>query len=170
VKNDFSIICRCFFTSALAKNCSHTKWIARRSTAPSDYWARTTDGSNSATIAIGNECCLSSMLTWSASYVRQNPTRKTRRISGMKCLISYYVRCAYNDTLSSYYFRHDEDIAWFAWQLNDLAHRVKNIVSTNVSMETLSKQQWEAYRSATRCHICEKSFAPDDPQSLSFHR
>jgi len=29
-------------------------------------------------------------------------------------------------------------------------------------METLSKEQWEAYRSATRCHICEKSFASDD--------
>ncbi|KYN37224.1 hypothetical protein ALC56_08411, partial [Trachymyrmex septentrionalis] len=39
---------------------------------------------------------------------------------------------------------------------------VKNIVSANVPMETLSKEQWEAYRSATRCHICEKSFASDD--------
>jgi len=29
-------------------------------------------------------------------------------------------------------------------------------------METLSKQQWEAYCSVTRCHICEKPFAPDD--------
>jgi len=29
-------------------------------------------------------------------------------------------------------------------------------------METLSKQQWEAYCNATRCHICEKPFAPDD--------
>jgi len=43
-----------------------------------------------------------------------------------------------------------------------LAHRVKNIVSANVPMETLSKEQWEAYRSATRCHICEKPFASDD--------
>ena len=29
-------------------------------------------------------------------------------------------------------------------------------------MKTLSKEQWEAYRNATRCHICEKSFASDD--------
>ena len=29
-------------------------------------------------------------------------------------------------------------------------------------METLSKEQWEAYHSATRCHICEKPFASDD--------
>jgi len=51
---------------------------------------------------------------------------------------------------------------WFAQQLNDLAHHVKNIISANVPMETLSKQQWEAYCSVTRCHICEKPFAPDD--------
>ncbi|KYN38697.1 hypothetical protein ALC56_06918 [Trachymyrmex septentrionalis] len=32
----------------------------------------------------------------------------------------------------------------------------------NVPMETLSKEQWETYCSATRCHICEKSFPSDD--------
>jgi len=47
--------------------------------------------------------------------------------------IGYYVRCAYDDTLSSYYFRRDEGcITWFAQQLNDFAHCVKNIVSANV--------------------------------------
>ncbi|KYQ58433.1 hypothetical protein ALC60_02578, partial [Trachymyrmex zeteki] len=79
------------------------------------------------------------------------------------CSIGYYVRCSYDDALSSYRFRRDEDcIAWFARQLQDLAHHVKDIVSANVPMETLSKQQWETYRNATRCHICEKSFAPED--------
>ena len=69
--------------------------------------------------------------------------------------IGYYVWCAYDDTL--YYVRRNEDcIAWFAQQLNDLAHCMKNIISANVPMETLSIQQWNAYRSATRCHICEK--------------
>jgi len=83
--------------------------------------------------------------------------------SGTKRLtLGYYVWCAYDDTLLSYYFRRNEDcITWFA-QLNDLAHRVKNIVSANISMKTLSKQQWEAYCRATRCHICEKPFASDD--------
>ncbi|XP_018346777.1 PREDICTED: LOW QUALITY PROTEIN: uncharacterized protein LOC108751194 [Trachymyrmex septentrionalis] len=77
--------------------------------------------------------------------------------------IGYYVRCSYDDALSSYQFRRDKDcIAWFARQLDNLAHRVKNIVSANVPMETLSKEQWEAYRSATRCHNCEKPFASDD--------
>ncbi|KYM84281.1 hypothetical protein ALC53_05374 [Atta colombica] len=41
---------------------------------------------------------------------------------------------------------------WFAQQLNDLAHRVKNIISANVPMDTLSKQQWKACCSAMRCH------------------
>ena len=76
--------------------------------------------------------------------------------------IGYYVRCSYDDALLSYQFRRDKDcIAWFARQLNDLVHRVKNI-SANMPMEMLSKEQWEAYRSATRCHICEKPFASDN--------
>ncbi|KAG5332831.1 SETMR methyltransferase, partial [Acromyrmex charruanus] len=76
--------------------------------------------------------------------------------------IGYYVRCAY-DILLSYHFRRDEDcIVWFARQFNDLPHRVKNILSANLLMEALFKKQWEAYRSATRCHICKKPFAPDD--------
>jgi len=68
----------------------------------------------------------------------------------------------YDNTLLSYYFHRDEGcITWFAQQFNDLVHHVKNIVSANVPMETLSKQQWEAYCSATR-HIYEKPFASDD--------
>ncbi|KYN10211.1 hypothetical protein ALC57_17664 [Trachymyrmex cornetzi] len=55
--------------------------------------------------------------------------------------IGYYERCSY-DTLSSYRFRCDKDcIAWFARQLQDLAHNIKNIVSSNMPMETLSKEQ-----------------------------
>ena len=45
-----------------------------------------------------------------------------------------------------YHFRRNEDyIAWFARQLNDLSetHGVKNIVSANMPMRTLSKKQWE---------------------------
>ena len=86
--------------------------------------------------------------------------------------IGYYVRCAYDDTLSSYYFRRDEGcIIWFAQQLNDLAHRVKNIVSANVPMETLSKQQWAAYCSALS-HLAETVRAGRyaSPRSLSSHQ
>jgi len=51
--------------------------------------------------------------------------------------------------------------AWFARQLQNLVYHVKNIISTNVPMEMLSKE-WEAYRNAIHCYICEKPFAPDD--------
>jgi len=75
--------------------------------------------------------------------------------------ITYYFRR--DEGCITYYFRRNEGcITWFAQQLNDLAHRVKNIVSANVPIETLSKQQWEAYYSATRCYICEKPFASND--------
>ncbi|KYN15057.1 hypothetical protein ALC57_12720 [Trachymyrmex cornetzi] len=54
--------------------------------------------------------------------------------------IGYYVRCSYDNSLSSYHFRRDENcISWFAEELKNLAHRVKDIVSANVPMETLSK-------------------------------
>ncbi|KYN23492.1 hypothetical protein ALC57_04090 [Trachymyrmex cornetzi] len=77
--------------------------------------------------------------------------------------IGYYVRCSNDNSLSSYHFQCDENcISWFAEELKNLAHRVKDIISANVSMEALSKQQWEAYRTATRCHICEKPFASND--------
>ncbi|KYN12413.1 hypothetical protein ALC57_15418 [Trachymyrmex cornetzi] len=95
---------------------------------------------------------------WALSRIL-NLTINVNKLNPMR----YYVRCSYDDTLSAYQFHRDENcIAWFARQLNDLAHRVKNIISANVPMEALSKQQWEAYRSATRCHICEKPFEPDD--------
>ncbi|KYM77006.1 hypothetical protein ALC53_12542 [Atta colombica] len=42
---------------------------------------------------------------------------------------------------SSYVY--EDCIAWFERQLNNLAHRVKNIVSANMLIEALPKQQWE---------------------------
>ncbi|KYN44474.1 hypothetical protein ALC56_01072 [Trachymyrmex septentrionalis] len=38
--------------------------------------------------------------------------------------------------------------AWFARQLQNLAHHEKNIISANVPIETLSKEQWKAYYSS----------------------
>jgi len=56
---------------------------------------------------------------------------------------------SYDDALLSYQFRRDKDyMAWFARQLQDLAHRVKNIISTNVPMAALSKEQWEGIATA----------------------
>ncbi|EZA48753.1 hypothetical protein X777_13146 [Ooceraea biroi] len=77
--------------------------------------------------------------------------------------IGYYVRCNYDESLSGYRSRRDTNcIAWFVKQLKDLAHRVKSILSRNVSMVELTRDEREKYNSATHCHICEKPFALDD--------
>jgi len=76
--------------------------------------------------------------------------------------IGYYVQCSFDIVLSSYRFVTITIVSWFARQFQDLAHRVKNLVSANVLlMEVLSKQQREMYRNTTR-HLYEKPFAPDD--------
>ncbi|XP_011859764.1 PREDICTED: uncharacterized protein LOC105557193 [Vollenhovia emeryi] len=55
--------------------------------------------------------------------------------------IAYYVHCSYDDSLSTYRFRrHIDCIAWFANQQEELAYRVQNILSSNVPMQTLSKE------------------------------
>src|SRR5207237_1009012 len=70
--------------------------------------------------------------------------------------IAYYVHCAYDSSLSMYRFRRDKDcVAWFATELENLAHDVKVKISSNVPMPPLSKQQEEEFHSAKYCHICE---------------
>ncbi|EZA56769.1 hypothetical protein X777_03234 [Ooceraea biroi] len=77
--------------------------------------------------------------------------------------IGYYVRCNYDESLSGYRSRRDSNcIAWFVEQLKDLVHRVKVILSRNVPMKNLTREECEKYNNATHCHICEKPFAPDD--------
>ncbi|XP_071648529.1 uncharacterized protein [Temnothorax longispinosus] len=79
------------------------------------------------------------------------------------CSIAYYVQCSYDKTLSTYRFCRDNDcVAWFVEELNGLAHRVKNILSDIVCMVDLTRDEWETFHSATKCHICEQQFAPDD--------
>jgi len=170
VKNDFSIIYRCFHYFS-TKNCNRTQWIVRRSTiARSDCraWMTNMDGSNlkletirsynkervSFIIYADLECILRK--TKSDREDASSYTYQQHEIFS----IGYYVRHSYDDTSSSHRFRRDEDcIAWFAGQLNDLVHRLKNIVSANMPMKILSKEQCN---NATRYHICEKPFASDD--------
>ncbi|XP_036143348.1 uncharacterized protein LOC118645749 [Monomorium pharaonis] len=77
--------------------------------------------------------------------------------------IGYYMQCSFDDTLSVYRFRRDPDcVTWFTKQLEELLHNVKMRLSANVPMIPLSKEQWEVYRNATRCHICNNLFEPDD--------
>ncbi|KYM84755.1 hypothetical protein ALC53_05068, partial [Atta colombica] len=73
-----------------------------------------------------------------------------------------YVRCAYDDTLSLYYVCLRFTfllISSYNSEFNFVASRIYFYFPNNF---TFISQQWEAYRSATRCHICEKSFVPND--------
>ncbi|XP_071650009.1 uncharacterized protein [Temnothorax longispinosus] len=77
--------------------------------------------------------------------------------------VGYYVHCSYDDSLSAYRFRRDNNcVAWFAEELKGLAHRVKNILSDNVPMADFTRDEWKKFNSLTQCHVCEKPFAPDD--------
>ena len=77
--------------------------------------------------------------------------------------IAYYVQCSYDNALSAYRsYRGVNCVAWFAERLEDLAHRVKGILSNNVSMANLTPDEREKFSSATHCHICEKPFDQDD--------
>ncbi|XP_077270952.1 uncharacterized protein LOC143902124 [Temnothorax americanus] len=79
------------------------------------------------------------------------------------CSIAYYVQCSYDETLSAYRFRRDNDcVAWFVEELKGLAHCVKNISFDIVCMVDLTQDEWETFHSAAQCHICEKPFAPND--------
>jgi len=64
-------------------------------------------------------------------------------------------------TIHYRFIGRDKDcVAWFAEELIVLAHNIKSILSSNVPMEL--RDDLEKFNSATHCHVCEKSFAPDD--------
>ncbi|XP_070522397.1 uncharacterized protein [Cardiocondyla obscurior] len=77
--------------------------------------------------------------------------------------IGYYVCCSYDDTLSMYRFhRGNNCVSWFIKELKNLAHSVKTILSSNVPMVDFTQNDWEEFKRATHCHVCEKPFAADD--------
>ncbi|KYN04790.1 hypothetical protein ALC62_04328 [Cyphomyrmex costatus] len=79
--------------------------------------------------------------------------------------IAYYVHCSYDNALSEYECRRGNDcVSWFANQLEALAHRVKNALTTNRPMD-FTRDDWRRFDSATHCHICERPFAPGDERA-----
>jgi len=73
--------------------------------------------------------------------------------------VGYYVHYSYDDSLSMYRFRRNNDcIVWFIKQLRDLAHRVNCILVANVPMVNFD---YEKFNSATHYHVYEKPFAGD---------
>ncbi|EZA53831.1 hypothetical protein X777_06696 [Ooceraea biroi] len=77
--------------------------------------------------------------------------------------VGYYVRCAYDESLSAYRTHRGEDcVSWFVGELGELARCVKTILASNVSMRDLTPEQCEELRDAARCHVCGKPFAAGD--------
>ena len=74
--------------------------------------------------------------------------------------VGHYIRCVYYETMSIYKSHHGKDcISWFVNELYDLAHRAKTIFDKNVTMaEFTSNVEWQKFRDATHCHICERPF------------
>jgi len=77
--------------------------------------------------------------------------------------VGYYVSYSYDSFLTSFKCYRDEDcVAWFVNQLHDLARRVKAILTTVVPMADLTPEESEQFRSASKCHVCEKPFGPEN--------
>ncbi|EZA62618.1 hypothetical protein X777_07432 [Ooceraea biroi] len=56
--------------------------------------------------------------------------------------VGYYVRCAYDESLSAYRTHRGEDcVSWFVGELGELARRVKTILASNVPMRDLTPEQ-----------------------------
>ncbi|XP_076248100.1 uncharacterized protein LOC143187768 [Calliopsis andreniformis] len=73
--------------------------------------------------------------------------------------IGYCMHCSYDTSLSSYQYRRDIDcVSWFIQELKNLAQTVKSILSNNISMVHLTKEQWDEFHNVIHCHICEKPF------------
>jgi len=70
--------------------------------------------------------------------------------------VGYYVHCSYDDSLSMYQFRRNNNcIVWFTEQFRDLAHSVNCVLAANVPMVDFDN---EKFNSATHCHVCDKPF------------
>ncbi|XP_076248049.1 uncharacterized protein LOC143187709 [Calliopsis andreniformis] len=69
------------------------------------------------------------------------------------------MHCSYDTSLSSYQYRRDIDcVSWFIQELKNLAQTVKSILSNNISMAHLTKEQWDEFHNVIHYHICEKPF------------
>ena len=85
-----------------------------------------------------------------------------------KVFSGYYIRCVYDETASMYRsYRSEDCVSWFVKELYDLTHRAKTIFDNNVTIaEFTSNVEWEKFRNATHCHICERPFEEGDVRVL----
>ena len=93
----------------------------------------------------------------------RDPNMSKYRSNITTCLASDITLIVRTTTLSIYHFRCSNDcVAWFTEEFRSLAYNVNIIVSANVPMADVSRDDWQKFNSAKHCHVCEKPFAPDD--------
>jgi len=106
-------ICLHYFSSS-KKMQSHA--VEKWTTTLFNCWAKTTSGSNLETIITRNECHLRFIIYADLKCVLQKmePERETQEEYQEHDVFSteYYVRCSYDDELSSYRFIAMKTIAW----------------------------------------------------------
>ena len=74
--------------------------------------------------------------------------------------IAYYMHCSYDTSLSTYRCRRDADcVSSFVEEIKNFADFV---LTSNVPMLDLTREQWTAFRNATHCHICKEPFKAED--------
>ncbi|XP_011858631.1 PREDICTED: uncharacterized protein LOC105556165 [Vollenhovia emeryi] len=77
--------------------------------------------------------------------------------------VGYYVRCVRDEDATTYKsYRGEDCMAWFARELNVLAHRAKQTLSAVVTMTSLTSDEMRSFWNANRCHICGEPFEPSD--------
>lgn len=89
------------------------------------------------------------------------PTVRTQRYQKHEPFsIAYYLKCSYDDSLSTFKLYTGQDCQiWFVKELEKIAYKVQSIFSDKVPMEPLTTEQLDNFNSSEKCHICNKLFA-----------
>ena len=156
------------------KNCSRTQWIMEKlTTALSDCRAWTTNDSNLGIIAIRSTFHSLSMLTWCV-------LRKTESDREDASSYTYQQHEAFNIGYYAIFVQRYIIVISIPSRWSIALYSV--ICATIPRLGTSCKkycihphaheniaERTEAYRSATRCHICEKPFASDDTRVCDYY-
>ena len=76
--------------------------------------------------------------------------------------IGYYLKCSFDDALSSYRSCPDDEepAKWFALELLGIAKECHKIFTSPAPMNNLTPEQQKTFIEATICHICGKALYP----------
>ncbi|XP_076301498.1 uncharacterized protein LOC143219367 [Lasioglossum baleicum] len=83
--------------------------------------------------------------------------------------IGYYIHCRYDESLCEYQVYREKAgcAAWFANRLYELSQKLQPIFDKTVSMNPLTEAEKLNFRTATHCHVCEKTFEENDIRFLN---